>query len=111
VRVITASMSASYHMLSAPEAPAPTAMHRIAKQDHDGIDVPGAATCRRKRGEDDQRHHPRLQQREIVATPSPRRPRTLPSNPDAVSTKAIGEFCLFGRNRPEGGLEIGTALT
>ena len=30
VRVITASMSASYHMLSAPEAPAPTAMQRSA---------------------------------------------------------------------------------
>jgi len=29
VRDIRASMSASYHMFSAPEAPAPTAMHRI----------------------------------------------------------------------------------
>ncbi len=30
VRRMTASMSASHHMLSAPEAPAPTAMKRIA---------------------------------------------------------------------------------
>ena len=30
MRRISASMSASYHMLSAPEAPAPTAMQRIA---------------------------------------------------------------------------------
>ncbi len=32
VRVITASMSASYHMFSAPAAPAPTAMHSSAEE-------------------------------------------------------------------------------
>ena len=42
MRVITASMSASYHMLSAPEAPAPTAMQSSAVKAVSGCSVPGA---------------------------------------------------------------------
>ena len=43
VRVITASMSASYHMLSAPEAPAPTAIAAMAISAMNGLSVAGAA--------------------------------------------------------------------
>ena len=43
VRLITASISASYHMLSAPEAPAPMAMHRIATTPSTGCTEPGAS--------------------------------------------------------------------
>ena len=43
VRVIWASISASYHMLSAPEAPAPTAMHRMAMAPMTGLIATGAA--------------------------------------------------------------------
>ena len=39
-----ASMSASYHMLSAPDAPAPTAMHSSAIAPSTGCNPPGAAT-------------------------------------------------------------------
>ena len=42
VRLIRASMSASYHMLSAPAAPAPTAMHRSAVKPIIGWMCPGA---------------------------------------------------------------------
>jgi hypothetical protein len=44
VRDITASMSASYHMFSAPAAPAPSAMARIAVTATAGLMTPGAAT-------------------------------------------------------------------
>ena len=44
VRVISASMSASYHMLSAPEAPAPTAIARRAMKAMNGLVATGAAT-------------------------------------------------------------------
>ena len=44
VRVITASMSASYHMLSAPAAPAPTAMQSSAVKPSTGCRWPGATT-------------------------------------------------------------------
>ena len=39
---ITASMSRSYHMLIAPDAPAPTAMHRTAITASTGCKWPGA---------------------------------------------------------------------
>ena len=39
-----ASMSASYHMLSAPDAPAPTAIASSAMQASTGLSVPAAAT-------------------------------------------------------------------
>src|ERR1700704_903090 len=42
VRVITASMSASYHILSTPEAPAPAALARIAANPSSGSSRPGA---------------------------------------------------------------------
>src|SRR5580704_7951409 len=42
VRVITASMSASYHMLRTPAAPAPMAMARIAMNPTPGSILPGA---------------------------------------------------------------------
>ena len=42
VRAIKASMSASYHMLRAPAAPAPIRMHRIATAATQGWTVPGA---------------------------------------------------------------------
>ena len=41
VRLITASMSASYHMLSAPEAPAPTAMASSDGAGRSRVDVAG----------------------------------------------------------------------
>ena len=69
VRASARRCRASYHMLSAPDAPAPTAMqssavnaeHRMqmARRDHEAD----------QRGEDHQRHHPRLQQRDVVARP------------------------------------------
>ena len=43
VRFITASMSASYHMLRAPAAPAPTAIDSSATKASQGCSVPGAA--------------------------------------------------------------------
>ena len=43
VRFICASISASYHMLSAPDAPAPTAMHRMAMAPMTGLIATGAA--------------------------------------------------------------------
>ena len=42
VRVITASISRSYHMLMAPDAPAPMAMHRMAMAPRIGWIDPGA---------------------------------------------------------------------
>ena len=44
VRDITASISASYHMFSAPAAPAPTAMQSSAVKPITGCTWPGAAT-------------------------------------------------------------------
>ncbi len=44
VRVMRASMSASYHMLSAPAAPAPTVMHNSAAKPITGWMWPGATT-------------------------------------------------------------------
>ena len=42
VRRITASMSESYHMFSAPEAPPPMAMNRIEQKARNGSIWPGA---------------------------------------------------------------------
>jgi hypothetical protein len=42
VRRITASISRSYHMLIAPDAPAPTAMHNTATAASTGCRSPGA---------------------------------------------------------------------
>ena len=42
VRSMTASMSRSYHMLMAPAAPAPMAMHSTAISDSTGCRCPGA---------------------------------------------------------------------
>ena len=44
MRRITESMSRSYHMLMAPAAPAPTAMHSTAVNASTGCIVPGAAS-------------------------------------------------------------------
>jgi hypothetical protein len=44
VRCMMASMSASYHMFRAPDAPAPTAMHSSATAPIHGWMVPGATT-------------------------------------------------------------------
>ena len=44
VRAIAASISASYHMLSAPDAPAPAAMQISAAIASTGCIEPGAAT-------------------------------------------------------------------
>src|SRR6056297_740761 len=44
VRRMTASISASYHMLSAPEAPAPSAMKRIAEAETNGCIATGATS-------------------------------------------------------------------
>ena len=44
VRPITASISASHHMFSAPEAPAPTAMHRMVAKAITGCTPTGATS-------------------------------------------------------------------
>ena len=44
VRDITASMSSSYHMLSAPAAPAPSAIAAMATITTTGLITPGATT-------------------------------------------------------------------
>ena len=44
VRRMIASMSRSYHMLIAPQAPAATAMHRIAVSPSTGCTWPGATS-------------------------------------------------------------------
>ncbi len=45
VRRITASMSASHHMLSAPDAPAPMAMNSVAASASTGWIAPGFCTA------------------------------------------------------------------
>ena len=72
VRCMQASMSASYHMLSAPEAPAPTAMHSSAMKREHGVQVSGRQHHADERREDHERHHPRLHQGEVVADASAR---------------------------------------
>ena len=67
VRFITASMSASYHMLRAPAAPAPTAIASSATKREPGMDGARCGDDAHEGGEDDERHHPRLQQREVIA--------------------------------------------
>ncbi len=44
VRRMIASMSRSYHMLIAPAAPAPTAMHSTAAKPSTGCSLPGASS-------------------------------------------------------------------
>ena len=44
VRAMTASISRSYHMLIAPEAPAPTATAKMATAPNTGCSAPGART-------------------------------------------------------------------
>jgi hypothetical protein len=44
VRLITASISASYHILRAPEPPAPTAMQRMTMAPRMGSMPPGASS-------------------------------------------------------------------
>ena len=80
VRAISASMSASYHMLSAPEAPAPTAIASSAAKPITGCSGRGAQQHAGERGEHDERHHARLQQREIIATAPRRDARRRPSS-------------------------------
>ena len=60
-------MSASQAMLIAPEAPAPTAMQSIAVKAITGWTWPGAMKKPTSAVKDHERHHPRLQQREVVA--------------------------------------------
>src|SRR6201996_7774149 len=52
VRFISASISRSYHMLMAPEAPAPTAIHRIATGARTGGRLPGPTHRPRNAAED-----------------------------------------------------------
>ncbi len=73
VRSISASMSRSYHMLMAPAAPAATAMHSTATAASTRMEVAGREIEPDEAGEHHQRHHPRLQQRHVVA-----RRRTVP---------------------------------
>ena len=67
VRAMRASISASYHMLSAPDAPAPMAIERMAIKPMTGCSEPGAATMADERRQNDERHHARLHQLNIVA--------------------------------------------
>ena len=73
VRCISASMSRSYHMLMAPEAPAPTAMHSTATAASTGWRCARRHQQPGEAGEHHQRHDPRLQQRDVVARPARRR--------------------------------------
>ena len=54
-------------MFSAPEAPAPTAMQSSEVNARTGWKCPGAITSPTSAVKIDERHHPRLQKREIVA--------------------------------------------
>ena len=78
VRVMTASMSASYHMLSTPAAPAPAAMARIATNAKQRIKVRRRNHQSDERGEDGKHHHARLHQRDKVG---PIRECSPPSSP------------------------------
>ena len=66
VRAIWASISASYHILSAPEAPAPAAMQISAAMASTGCIEPGAATRPTRPGEHHEEHHARLHQRDVI---------------------------------------------
>ena len=67
VRRIFASMSASYHWLSAPQAPAPSAMHRIAVKPSTNGSCTGATSKPHRPVKTTRLHHARLGQREKVA--------------------------------------------
>ena len=67
VRRIFASRSASYHWLSAPHAPAPSAMHRIAVKPSTSGGIDRRDEQAAQAGEDDEAHHARLGQREEIA--------------------------------------------
>ncbi len=69
VRDISASTSASYHMLSAPEAPAPTAMQSRLTAARDRMQAARRDDEAGQRGEDHERHHPRLQERDEILRP------------------------------------------
>jgi hypothetical protein len=66
VRVITASISASHHMLRQPEAPAPTAIISSEAKAITGWVVHGRHHHADEGREHHEEHHPRLQQREEV---------------------------------------------
>ena len=67
VRCMQASMSASYHMLSAPDAPAPTAMQISAMTASTGCDRLRRQHHADERREHHQRHHAWLHQGDEVA--------------------------------------------
>ena len=64
---MTASMSASYHMLSAPDAPAPMAMERMAMTARSGLQRDGSGDQADKGREDDERHDAGLQELQVIA--------------------------------------------
>jgi hypothetical protein len=67
VRVIIASMSASYHMFRTPAEPAPAAMQRMARNPIVGWDGIGRAQESHHGRKHDERHHTWFHQRDIVA--------------------------------------------
>ena len=66
MRVITASMSASYHILSTPAAPAPAAMARIATDAKKRIEVTRRNHQSNKRGEHRKQHDAWFHEREEI---------------------------------------------
>jgi hypothetical protein len=56
-------------MFSAPDAPAPSAMNRIAAKDLDRVQRHRCHQQTDQRGKHDQRHHARLQKLHIIAEP------------------------------------------
>ena len=72
VRRITASISASHHMFSAPDAPAPIAMNRIDAKPTIGCTGTGAANRPTSAVKTTNRHHARLHQGESNRPAAPR---------------------------------------
>ncbi len=88
VRAMRASMSASYHMLSAPEAPAPTAMAMTAMMARTGCRSPGAA----KRPASDVNTTSDITRGFISSTKSPT------DGSDAVTPVSDGRLCTQSRH-------------
>ena len=96
VRRMIASMSRSYHMLMAPAAPAPIAMHSTATAARTGWRCPGATASPTSAGKDDQRHDPRLEDLDIVAERRHRR-----SSSGGASARRASDSCDTAVRAPQ----------
>ena len=105
VRDMLASMSASHHMLSAPQAPAPAAM-----ADSVATSFSQSIVTRRQRkpdraGEDDQRHDAGLEKNEMVdhasARPLPRQAPVGASTRASVNATCHPDLAVSTPSAPE----------